>query len=495
MSTLIKKIFLKKNNGNTTSLIIGQMFMMILIVWCLFNFRLEMLNTTFNYIDDSVTSSLLASALVNVEEYGKSNQLIIHNNDVYVDSTANSTYHGWEKFEADILLSELNYGSDITLTYDELDYKQTLNKSYRNTLTKSTKTTDVDSQASQTDWTYDYYLRQSLSAFLQTIQYNISNGHTGASEKIDIVNNVSALGSLASSSKLIIPKDVLGQSFLGNYITTDIEVTRFDIYNVYKANLAQRHVYHSEYMLYDGYKTPNNYATTLTWDTTNEPDEESEFINKYKPCQYVLKDGTVRTINSAPSTSDYATPLTENANYGKELEEYEKKLARWKKDLEIFKSDQPKYCYIDTQTSYQGEYDSSRVPYKYLYCDGSNFYNVPYTTNAKLLTTGDKAPIVGYATYSYRSAASPYGYVPGTTYEYKDTTETGVINSITISGGKMAGVKIENTSVYVELTFRIKTFPQMTGVGLNTQLLDKEVTVARLIDIELNTDTPIVHNN
>ena len=77
--TNLRKVLLKKNNGNVTSLLIGQMFMLILLIYCLFNFRLTMLNAVFNYIDDSVTSSILGGALVNVEEYGKSNQLIIHN--------------------------------------------------------------------------------------------------------------------------------------------------------------------------------------------------------------------------------------------------------------------------------------------------------------------------------------------------------------------------------------------------------------------------------
>ena len=79
---MLVKFITWKSKGNITSLIFGQMFLLILIIWCLFNFRLIMLNASFNYIDDALTNSILGGALVNVEEYGLSNQLIIYDSDM-----------------------------------------------------------------------------------------------------------------------------------------------------------------------------------------------------------------------------------------------------------------------------------------------------------------------------------------------------------------------------------------------------------------------------
>lgn len=124
---MVKKIILKKNKGNVTSLVIGQLFMLVLLIWCLFNYRLKMLNTAFNYIDDALTSSTLGAAIVNTQEFGKSHQILIHNSDVYVDNSSdawtgskNIDYNGWEEFEAKILLSELNYKSDIVMQPSEI---------------------------------------------------------------------------------------------------------------------------------------------------------------------------------------------------------------------------------------------------------------------------------------------------------------------------------------------------------------------------------------
>ena len=52
----------------------------------------------------------------------------------------------------------------------------------------------------------------------------------------------------------------------------------------------------------------------------------------------------------------------------------------------------------------------------------------------------------------------------------------------------MAGAEIENTSMYVELTFTVRTFPKMTTGIQMEEGVTQTVTVARLIDIELNTD-------
>lgn len=492
---MIRKILIRKNNGSITALLIGQLFVFVLLIWCLYNFRLVMLNAAFNYIDDSLTTSLLGAALVNVEEYGKTNQLIIHNSDTYEYSTSNKDNNGWSNIEADILVSELNYNSDITLNKTNLEYKEVLNYDTRGRHTKNIE------ENYSTDWYTDYYLRRGLSAFIGNINYNMSNGAGKGNFNVD--NIISSVQSLTTSSDangvksgpLVVSRDVLGDSFLGTYIDGDIEVTRFELYNLYRATLAERHVYHSKYMLYDGNSVPDPYCTTVTWNP-QEPTTDTQFENKYLPTMYLLKDNVIRTINSAPKEADYKLSngaKIENENYSEEMENYLRDLARWEKDIKFWNDNKGKptmFCYTDTRTTFLGEYDPNRVSYKHYFSQNNNFEASEWdysTSSAKEVTVGEKAPIIGYSTFTYDPLNGSLFNAGGNGYKHHVIKPGSTIDPIKIPSGKMAGTEIENTSIYVELTFKVKTFPVMTGLGLNTNMGNsQEVTVARLIDIDIN---------
>ena len=59
------------------------------------------------------------------------------------------------------------------------------------------------------------------------------------------------------------------------------------------------------------------------------------------------------------------------------------------------------------------------------------------------------------------------------------------------SDTKFGGHELDNSAVYVELSFTVRVFPKMIGNTLSLYEDDstcKRVKVARLIDIELNTD-------
>lgn len=503
----IKKLILKKNNGNITSLLFGQLFLFLMLVWCLFSYRLTILNAVFNYVDDSLTSSCLGAALVNVEEYGKSNQLVIHNNEKY-------NTKDWETEEKAILLSELNYGSDITLTDAEIDPKPIMDYTNRR-------------HGNDTDYV-DTYLRRALSAFAYCMNYNLSNGlagHTYSAEHI--LDNVSGSGGY-QSIKIIPHDEVLGRSFLGDYIVTDITVSRFDIYSVYRDRLAQRHVYATldgysdqSYIQYNfnggGYynykdldnKTLNKKATVGWRWNPSEPANDTEFKNLYEPTKWELKDTVTRSKTRVISESDYKIvggEKVENDSYASELLTYKRELKRFQTARSFYNAhsgDGKLVCYTDTQTTYQGKFNQKdngtyveRVPFNFLYVDSngvspgvteSNFKGI-YGNNVKQCVEGEKSPIEYWSVYSYKEGS-------GTTFEDR-VYNGGEPLKPTVQGGKMNGAEIENTSIYVELTFTIKTFPTMTGIGMNTQEAAnvKEVTVARLIDIELNTDVDtIIH--
>ena len=506
--TKLKKVMLKKNSGNITSLLIGQMLMLVLIIYCLFNFRLTMLNAVFNYIDDSLTTSLLGGALVNVEEYGKSNQLVIHNNDRYEKTNTGdkADTQGWEEWEAAILLSELNYGSDITLTFKELEPKEVLSISNRDDYTYNLSKNDSGLGDGSVQNMKDYYMRRCFSAFMGNLSYNTSNGlYTSTYNVNNLAPDISGIGALytgGGNNSLVIDDSVLAKSILGNFLVGDIEITRFDIYNVYRGNLAEKHVYKSEYMTYNGAPAPINEAvdsitssSDIKWKDT-EPSTEDEFDYKYKPLKYTVSNEVKtkrETEFKGKTKADFEALEADakltgelNEEYATELAKFEMKKARWQTDLEYFESGDPLICYTNTQTTYQGKYKESKVPFKYFFSEGNNF-DITATDNADKVTADKKAPIVGYSVYSYKSANSDYSYTPGSTMGYKDHIAS-TVSDITIQGGKMDGTKIENTALYVEITFTVETFPSFVTLSELDTTGKQTVTIARLIDIELNED-------
>lgn len=515
MKHKIQKLITIKNKGNITSMIIGQMFILLIIIICLFNFKMYILNALFNNIDDALTSSLLAGAIVNVEEYGKSNQLIIHNGDAYNKGN-------WSEIEGAILLSELEYGSDIQLDKSVLDKKKTININSRGTATLSERKEKDDDEIK--DWYSDENLRKSIESIVNTLKYNISNGAINSSDTINNITNDTA-------SKMTLGRDIVNKFIAGGYIVGNIEVTRLDIYNVYKAELAERHVYLSEYMTYN--TADKKEATTISW---SGPSSENGFKGKYEPCAYEVNSGwepggskrtEVTDINNIPADKTKKEEiykivdgdLVENENYAREYENYLRKLAKFKKDKDFWDNYGNKYhglgsvCYINTHTTYQGNYDSNRVPYKYFYAKGNNFIPTdgvygndarPIKTNIDGTGKGEKAPIVGYSVFSYKNGykgkynasydttAVMYDSTPSIKIEYKDIPNG--TDSIPLNSSKMSGAEIENTSLYIELTFTVTTFPKMANEDPKAKDLntipgeEKTVTVARLIDIDLNTD-------
>lgn len=497
MLTNIKKLIIKKNNGNVTSLIFGQLFIFLMIVWCLFSYRLTILNAVFNYVDDSLTGSCLGAALVNVEEYGKSNQLIIHNNEGYKKTN-------WETEEGKILLSELNFGSDITLTEADLDKKQVMDYDYRNNPIPEENYKDT-------------YLRRALSAFAYCMSYNLSNGRSEHVYRAEnIIGDVSGTGGY-QNIKTINHDSILNESFLGDYITSDIEVTRFDIYSVYRDRLAARHVYASEYLLYSingrdykyedlSKKIINQQAVMhITWNTADPkvPYTDEEFENLFRPHKWELKDevkdnrSKTRKITESDYKLDENGLKIENEAYSSQLLAYNRKYDQFRKDRDFYEANNSNgklICYTDTQTTYQGLFNKNedgtyvdRVPFNYFFVDSNGVSPGALSTNTggiygndiKKCENGKKAPIEYWSLYSYNNGGTTF-----TSTQYTGGEEL----KPKIEGGKLGGLGIENTSIYVELTFNIKVFPTMTGTGFFTKENTKEVTIGRLVDIESNTD-------
>lgn len=540
---MIRKLLIKKNSGNIPSIIYGQIFMMLIIIWAMFQFRLILLNTTFEYIDDALTTSLLGGALINTEEYGKSNQVVAHDNDVYSDvSSGTSLDNGWEPNEAMILVSQLNYNSDILLQPSEMQQKTKLNVDFRDTKTYLTLQSNGEPLALplESTWESDYYMRRVVSTFSDNINYNLSNGQkqgeNSASNIVPALNN--------GVDKIFSIKEALTTSFLSRFLSGEIKVVRFEIFDIYRRNLAQRMVYYSNYMLYEGHYLKYYYsdadklekvnympAGSITWGG-HEPTTEEQFSYLYEPCKYEFKNNTIAKdyavkkyqestlskkrkltgitgSSGATGTTGFINKLPDsyyktnasgkkvlNPDYAKEWEKFVRMRARWRADHKFFELYGSKpYIYIDTEQTFQGLADlngattgGKRIPYyKYYFVDNNTDDSTMAINNVK---NGDVAEIHGYGHWKYTDTFegpdgpdNAVGVSNSQSYSYTETN-----GKPTVDYGSNPARQLDNTSFLAEIAFSIEVFPTMQSreTYVFNEWSYKTVSVERLVDISSN---------
>ena len=439
------KLYKKKVRGNVTSMLIGLMYFMLLVLWSTFNYRMYILNATFEEIDDDLVSSILAGSLVNLEDYAEREQLVIHDDDVYEkDDTTNSTYyHGWTEAEAKILVSELNYESDILVDYTELPAKEYLNTNKRKS------------------YTGDTYLNRSIQNTYSAIYANLCSKES-----------MSSVGASIGNPNFIINHNDLYNGPLGTIVASNIEVTRLDIYNIYTANLATRHEYLSRFFKVTGtnsvtWSKVKLFGIEYTIDASTFPTLEkfiTDVENKLAPMSDAQKLDYAKT-------QGYVVDTVEEITNGVLLEEiYNTTKHRYAIDADYVKSGLPLIIYTDNQVSFQDWYgltdfyDANGAPY-YLFLQGGN-----QITGKGAVTSVDTvndihtlAPCVGYSVYSYTNSNSKYGYAGGTYFDYKDITAVDRADKsneiVKVVGGKYDGKNITKTSILMELTFNVQAFP------------------------------------
>lgn len=504
-----KLVILDKKDGNITSLLAGLMFLMIVIILVMFNFRVTMLSEVFYNIDDALTASTLGAATPNTDAYmgafeydsagnikldafGKpkydindveEGQLVLQDtltsslvnykqtkiNEVSVGNTT-ETIDGNKKYnEQKIVRSELNSNLINNGRYDaatvsnpnnissqsdaaalkRLGYTSAYNSSdeYASYINYKNTTRNIDST--------EAYTLKAVNNLLDVTYTNFTQSLVAAPKVISLTN---------VADNFCIKKDsVLDKAFLGNYLSSDITITRLEIYDLYRYTLAERHVYASPYMTYtvtfDGVTLGSNY----TWDGYNMDGTESTApkITLSKPI--ILDDGTeisatnaVRDMinNTAMGSSGKTTgidistyigwngPTTESdfrelmselypamivpdkepewfklANpglnydtdpYNPEYDMYNLMKGLWKTDLEAWdnRDSYPLVFWEDTgitcQTSWWDNGNYLKYSYGYLWNNSSQ--NVIKITD-NILTTDASGrlllPIEGYAVYGY----------------------------------------------------------------------------------------------
>lgn len=312
-----KSIILDKKDGNITSLISGLMFLTLVIILIMFNFRVNIISEVFYNIDDTLTASTLGAATPNtdaymhsylrdelgnvINEYPEQGQIVLQDT---LDSSSLVSYKQGEidgKYwnEQVVVVSELNSNLINNGRYDAGSVSDVSNIytspssndkriGYSNEYTSSSEFENYTNfkNKNRTITNDDNFALQSINTLLNLTYTNLTQSLVAA-PKVTSLTNV--------ADNFCIKKDsVLDYTFLGDYLSSDINLTRLEMYNLYRYTLAERHVYASPYMTY----TVNG-NSGYTWDGYNIDGTKSTrpYITLSKPI--ALPDGTEITETNA----------------------------------------------------------------------------------------------------------------------------------------------------------------------------------------------------
>ena len=465
----IKAIIAHKEEGQSV-LIWGLMVTLILCILIIFVIRMNILRESLYYIDDSLSTAVLSGMVANADEYGKSNQIVLHNTDKMIEKD-------WTIDEATILASELNYNSYYTITPE-----QYISSYKKNCIDYSAREIEAD----------DYYVIQSILNVTDNLASNLANNKLIQYYNRDEITDLYSIARTGSdlNNAMSIPRDsILNNSFIGTYIVSDVQITDFEIYNIYKATFAQQHVYASEFMTYSGTnrngQSFNNWnymdvinnsllqkVTSVTWN--GGTDFESAFNDYYK---------RTKNVDSIPVAGE-----AEYVNYIVEKEIYENK---WITDKDAYERG-VLFCYTDTGVTYQEKYVDSNTEYIYFYEDQSGFNpnsivgKTPFDAGVVKVEASEEAPIAGVSCYKYivsKDDGGPKLYSEDLAYKQLSTNSNTGITEVRIEQGSYSGKVLKDTSILMEITFTISTFPDngenLSGLKYATQ----EVSMKRLVSI------------
>lgn len=530
-----KSIILDKKDGNITSLLAGLMFLMIVIILVMFNFRVTMLSEVFYNIDDALTASTLGAATPNTDAYMGSTDYPEQGQIVLQDTLDTSSLVNYKQDgatglgnynEQKIVRSELNSNLINNGRYDAATVSNPNNISSQSdaaALKRLGYTSAYDSSDEYTSYiNYKNTTRNidSTEAYtLKAVNDLLDVTYTNFTQSLVAAPKVTSLTNVADN--FCIKKDsVLDKAFLGNYLSSDITITRLEIYNLYRYTLAERHVYASPYMSYtvngvsgytwDGYNMDGtkSSAPNITLSNGTVTNEVRDMINNTAMGSSGKTTGIdisvsgflsrVSDINNEESFKDlmqelypamvipgrvpsWMTGVTDS-----DYDMYNLMKALWQVDLDAWnnRSSYPLVFWEDTgitcQTSWWDSGNYLKYSYGYLWNNSSQKV-IKITDN--VLTTDASGrlllPIEGYAVYGYvadKSITTRYNNFSnladstnGTLSRKVDRVILGDFNADgSIEDKSSTGKVYENrkkdaeicyTGVYMEVTFDVVMFP------------------------------------
>lgn len=458
-----KNILLNKKEGNVSSLLAGLMFLMIVIILVMFNFRVTMLSEVFYNIDDTLTASALGASTPNSDAYMGSTTYPEQGQLVLQDTFTNSSYVNYKQGsvsgvvynEQRIVMSELNSSLINNGRHDAAKLTNPNNISYMDDAAALKRLGFISGTVSGNEFqSYVNYKTtnrtvQSNEAYtLKVVNDLLGNTYTNLTQSLIAAPKLTALNNMSNlRNNFCIQKDaVLNKAFLGNYLNSDIDITRLEIYDVYRYTLAERHIYASPYMTY----TVNGTAG-YTWDgygMTGVASNKAKITLSNGAATNAVRDmvnatskGSAATINGTACTkangidiqvSGWQGPTTEEAF--KDLMQqiypamvirgrvpahlttvteadyamYDMMRALWNLDLAAWnaRSSYPLIFWEDTGISYQTTWwaNNNGLKNTYGYLFNNNGKNAIKITDSILTTDASGRtllPIEGYSTFAY----------------------------------------------------------------------------------------------
>lgn len=530
-----KSIILDKKDGNITSLLAGLMFLMIVIILVMFNFRVTMLSEVFYNIDDALTASTLGAATPNTDAYMGSTDYPEQGQIVLQDTLDTSSLVNYKQDgatglgnynEQKIVRSELNSNLINNGRYDAATVSNPNNISSQSdaaALKRLGYTSAYDSNDEYSSYiTYKNTTRtidDTEVYTLKAVNDLLDVTYTNFTQSLVAAPKVTSLTNVADN--FCIKKDsVLDKAFLGNYLNSDITITRLEIYNLYRYTLAERHVYASPYMTYkvngvsgytwDGYNMDGTKSTkpNITLSNGTTTNAVRDMINntamgssgKTTGIDISVSDflSRVSNINNEESFKDlmqelypamvipgrvppWMTGVTDS-----DYDMYNLMKALWQVDLDAWnnRSSYPLVFWEDTgitcQTSWWDSGNYLKYSYGYLW---NNSSQKVIKINNSVLTTDASGrlllPIEGYSVYGYvadKNITTQYNNFSeladstnGTLSRKVDRVILGDFNADgSIEDKSSTGKVYENrkkdaeicyTGVYMEVTFDVVMFP------------------------------------
>lgn len=447
----IQKRLYKKQDGSM-SYFYGLMIVLLFIVLAMFIYRQKMLNIVFTHLDDNLTLSTLSSAVINEEYFGKSNQIILYEDDVYHDKLKNYTseqllnaYPSGDiiPYEAIIMLSNYRYDSGTSL-----DLPVTMMK---------LETLDIQHRQGTYGNGYrdDKILLRTVNNLLDSTAYNLTNGKKAR------LTDEAAIGDLSTLSKdrTTINNNFFNDTYLQDYIIGDIDISNFEVYNVYRAQIVKQLTYKSIFLR----------------DINNPSAGFMDFVESFNTIEDIeLRQAFAQIYaggSSIKSHPNYSNWIIEYQNFE---EKYNKQLAEYTRLQSLGKFS----CWINTKST-------SNVPVKKetnVWVDTNSNSNIE-DSEVISLAVGDMIPIAGIGVYSHNGTNNSYVYYTPVIIDNKAVFATSGNHSVDLN-------KVNFTSVYSKIEFDVKLFPdKLDMIYKTTRDTGTKPCLNKLITIE-----PNIHN-
>lgn len=444
-----RNILLNKKDGNVTSLLAGLMFLMIIIILAMFNFRVTMISEVFYNIDDSLTASALGAstpnsyAYIGSVKYPEQGQLVLQDtltSSSYVNykqgKDAGVIYNEWV-----VVMSELNsnlinngkYDAAKLSDPDNIQYKEDAAELKRLGFTSNTVNGDEFNsyveykKSNRTVTEYETYTLKVVNNLLGSTYANLTQSLVEA-PKITSLSNLTNLNTAFCINK----DEVLNKAFLGNYLNSDINISRVEIYDLYRYTLAKRHIYASPYITYtvngtpgytwDGYSLTGEKSTkpTITLSDGTQTNAVKDMVNATSKGVTITINGTACTIANAidiqlsndawigPTTEVEFKSLMKQIYPVADVDMYNMMRAIWSLDLSAWNSraDYTLIFWEDTGITHQTTWwaNNNKLKNTYGYLWNNNSKNAIAITDNILATdpSGRKLlPVEGYSAFGY----------------------------------------------------------------------------------------------